>query len=165
MNRKLLFSLLAWAALPVGAQQLLTLDSCRAMALRNNKQLSVSRVKQEVAANLRKSARTKYLPHVSALGGYEWTSKEVSILNDDQKSALSNLGTNLTGAIGQNIQQGMGNMPPGLWTALGNMGFTPKLYNSISATDSRSSAVCWMLVVSVSSMRSVLIRGICSQAL
>ncbi len=126
MNRKLLFSLLAWAALPVGAQQLLTLDSCRAMALRNNKQLSVSRVKQEVAANLRKSARTKYLPHVSALGGYEWTSKEVSILNDDQKSALSNLGTNLTGAIGQNIQQGMGNMPPGLWTALGNMGFTPE---------------------------------------
>lgn len=126
MNRKLLFSLLAWAALPVGAQQLLTLDSCRAMALRNNKQLSVSRVKQEVAANLRKSARTKYLPHVSALGGYEWTSKEVSILNDDQKSALSNLGTNLTGAIGQNIQQGMGNMPPGLWTALENMGFTPE---------------------------------------
>ena len=126
MNRNLLFSLLAWAALPVGAQQLLTLDSCRAMALRNNKQLSVSRVKQEVAANLRKSARTKYLPHVSALGGYEWTSKEVSILNDDQKSALSNLGTNLTGAIGQNIQQGMGNMPPGLWKVLGDMGFTPE---------------------------------------
>lgn len=126
MNRNLLFSLLAWAALPVGAQQLLTLDSCRAMALRNNKQLSVSRVKQEVAANLRKSARTKYLPHVSALGGYEWTSKEVSILNDDQKSALSSLGTNLTGAIGQNIQQGMGNMPPGLWKVLGDMGFTPE---------------------------------------
>lgn len=82
--------------LPVssGAQRLLTLDSCRAMALRNNKQISVSKAKQDVAANLRKSARTKYLPHVSALGGYFWTSKEVSILNDDQKSALTNLGTN-----------------------------------------------------------------------
>lgn len=82
--------------LPVssGAQRLLTLDSCRAMALRNNKQISVSKAKQDVAANLRKSARTKYLPHVSALGGYFWTSKEVSILNDDQKSALNNLGTN-----------------------------------------------------------------------
>ena len=82
--------------LPVSssAQRLLTLDSCRAMALRNNKQISVSKAKQDVAANLRKSARTKYLPHVSALGGYFWTSKEVSILNDDQKSALNNLGTN-----------------------------------------------------------------------
>lgn len=165
MNRKLLFSLLAWAALPVGAQQLLTLDSCRAMALRNNKQLSVSRVKQEVAANLRKSARTKYLPHVSALGGYEWTSKEVSILNDDQKSALSNLGTNLTGAIGQNIQQGMGNMPPGLWTALGNMGFTPEaiqqhIGNGLSQFGSLLDAGGQRVV---NAFRTD--RGICSQAL
>lgn len=71
-NKIIAFFLLA-AGLPQGAvaQRLLSLDSCRAMALRNNKQLSISRVKQEVAANVRKSARTKYLPHVSALGGYE----------------------------------------------------------------------------------------------
>ena len=67
------------------AQQLLSLDSCRALALHNNKQLSVSRVKQEVAENLRKSARTKYLPHVSAIGSYDHTSEEISILNDGQK--------------------------------------------------------------------------------
>ena len=76
--------------LGMSAQRLLTLDSCRAMALRNNKQMSVSKTKQDVAANLRKSARAKYLPHVNALGGYVWTSKEISILNDDQKTALSN---------------------------------------------------------------------------
>ncbi len=76
------------------AQRLLTLDSCRAMALRNNKQMGVAKMKQEVTANQRKSARTKYLPHVSAMGGYMWMSKEVSILNDDQKAALSNMGTN-----------------------------------------------------------------------
>ena len=35
------------------AQQLLSLDSCRVMALRNNKQLSISKLKQDVAANLR----------------------------------------------------------------------------------------------------------------
>lgn len=106
---------------------MLSLDSCRAMALRNNKQLSVSRVKQEVATNLRKSARTKYLPHVSALGGYEWTSKEISILNDDQKSALSNLGTNLTGRIGEGIQQGMAEIPQGVWQMLGNLGVSPEV--------------------------------------
>lgn len=81
------------------AQRLLTLDSCRAMALRNNKQMSVARMKQEVSANLRESARTKYLPRVSALGGYVWTSKEVSILNEDQKSALSTLGSNAAASL------------------------------------------------------------------
>ncbi len=125
MKKQLLFSLLACVALPVGAQKVLSLDSCRAMALRNNKQLSVSRVKQEVAANMRKSARTKYLPHVSALGGYEWTSKEISILNDDQKSALSNIGTSLAGNIGEGIQQGMAGIPQNVWQALGQMGISP----------------------------------------
>lgn len=87
-----LFALLPLTAM---SQRLLTLDSCRAMALHNNKQMGIAKTKQDVAANLRKSARTKYLPHVSALGGYMWTSKEVSILNDDQKSSLSNVGTNM----------------------------------------------------------------------
>ena len=90
---------MAGMAQTVGAQRLLNLDSCRAMALRNNKQMSISRVKQEIAANVRKSARTKYLPHISALGGYEYTSKEVSILNDDQKEALNSLGSNLKNGI------------------------------------------------------------------
>ena len=76
------------------AQRMLTLDSCRAMALRNNKQLGMARVKQDVNANLRKSARTQYLPKVNAMAGYLWTSKEISILNDEQKSALSSMGTN-----------------------------------------------------------------------
>jgi len=81
------------------AQQLLSLDSCRAMALRNNKQLGVSRLKQDVAKNLRKSARTKYLPHVSALGAYVHTSEPISLLNDEQKYTLGNLGTSLVGGL------------------------------------------------------------------
>ena len=117
--------LLAGCVQTVGAQRLLTLDSCRAMALRNNKQMSVSKVKEEVAANLRKSARTKYLPHISALGGYEWTSKEVSILNDDQKSSLSNLGTNLTTAVGNEATNALGQLSPTTWQNLGAMGITP----------------------------------------
>ena len=96
--------LLAALVLPASAQRVLSLDSCRQMALRNNKQLGVSKLKQEVAANLRKSARTKYLPHVSALGAYEYTSEEVSILNDAQKGVLRNLGT----SFGQNLQQNLG---------------------------------------------------------
>ena len=59
------------------AQHILTLDSCRAMALRNNKQMGVAKMKQEVNANLRKSARTQYLPKVNAVGGYMWTNREI----------------------------------------------------------------------------------------
>ena len=104
------------------AQQLLSLDSCRAMALRNNKELGMSRVKQEVAANLRKSARTKYLPHVSALGGYEWTSREISLLNDEQKETLSNLGTSLSTGIQGKIGQAMQQIPASVQQLLGAMG-------------------------------------------
>lgn len=102
------FWLLALGGLPAGAQRLLTLDSCRTMALRNNKQLSISKVKQDVAANLRRSARTKYLPHVSALGSYQYTSEEVSILNSDQKNFLTNMGTNLVQS--QGLQESMGTL-------------------------------------------------------
>ena len=85
--------------MPVSAQRLLTLDSCRVMALRNNKQVGISKVKQEVAMNVRKSARTKYLPHVSALGTYQFTSRSVDLLSDDQKSTLGNLGTKTAGDL------------------------------------------------------------------
>ena len=114
------FYLFTFLPLTIGAQQVLSLDSCRALALRNNKQLSISRVKQDVAANLRKSARTKYLPHVSALGGYEWTSREISILNNDQKSALNNLGTTLAGGIQGKLAPYMQILPAALQQQLGN---------------------------------------------
>ena len=63
------------------------------MALNNNKQLSVAKVKQEIAANLRRSARTKYLPHVSALGTYMHTTEPVQLMSTADQQLLSNLGT------------------------------------------------------------------------
>ena len=88
----------------------LSLDSCRSMALRNNKQINVSRFKKDVALNLRKSARTKYLPKVDAMGGYEWFSREISLLNSTQKSTFSNLGSNLGTSISSNLSTLMGEM-------------------------------------------------------
>lgn len=94
------------ALIPAGAQaQTLNLDSCRAMALRNNKQLNASKLKKDVAYNMKKSARTKYLPKVDALGGYEWFSREISLLNDGQKSTFSNIGSTVTGGISGRSQQ------------------------------------------------------------
>lgn len=87
------------------AQQLLSLDSCRALALRNNKQLNVARLKQSVALNTRKAARTKYLPKVDALAGYEHVSKEVSLLKNDQKEMLGNLGTVAGAKLAESLPQ------------------------------------------------------------
>ena len=130
MKRYLAFGLwlLAIGSLPVGAQTLLSLDSCRAMALRNNKQMGVSQLKQEVATNLRKSARTKYLPHVSAIGAYVHTSEEVSILNDQQKGALSNMGTTATGALGTALGGSVGQ----IGTVLGQMGVPAEMLQQMA---------------------------------
>ena len=119
--------LMAMGCLPVEAQRLLTLDSCRAMALRNNKQLSISKVKQDVAANLRRSARTKYLPHVSAIGSYQYTSEEVSILNNGQKDMLNNIGTSLVQGDGfLSGMQSMANLLPQVGSMLAQMGIPPE---------------------------------------
>jgi len=100
MNRLTIILFFACCCMGVHAQKVLTLEECRSMALENNKQLNVARLGQEVAENTRKAARTKYLPRVTALGGYELTSREISLLNDDQKTALNNLGTNIAGKAG-----------------------------------------------------------------
>ena len=103
MKYKLLILALTTLATSAQAQQTLTLDSCRAMALRNNKTLSASRLQLDMARYNKKAAKTKYLPHISALGGYELTSREISLLSKDQKSALANAGTNTTGALHNDI--------------------------------------------------------------
>ena len=99
MNRIFGTLLLAGLLLPASAQRLLTLDSCRQMALRNNKQLGISKLKQDMAADLRKSARTKLLPHVSAIGTYEHTSRAISLLSDTQKETLPKIGTGVVGSM------------------------------------------------------------------
>ena len=99
--KKILFGLcLLLGVMPQAkAQRVLSLDSCRQMALQGNKQLATTRLGQDMARDVKKAARTKYLPKVDALGGYSYMSREVSILNNDQKASLSNLGTNAVNGL------------------------------------------------------------------
>ncbi len=116
---------------PAGAQQLLSLDSCRAMALRNNKQLSVAGLKQDVASNLKRSARTKYLPHVSAIGTYQFTSEEISLLNDHQKQSLSNIGTTTAAGL-QGMAGGLQSQLGQLGQMLGQMGVPMEAFQQMA---------------------------------
>lgn len=100
----------------IGAQEMamhLSLDSCRSLAICNNKELRMADMKQHAARYERKAAFTKFLPRVSATGAYLHTNKEISLLSDEQKNTLGNLGT----AIGSFVSG-----PEGLIGALNGVG-------------------------------------------
>lgn len=108
MKRRIfLAAILIVAGLVTVVGQPLSLDSCRALAIRNNKALQMSSLKQDAAHWQRKSALTNYFPKISAVGSYQRVSKEISLLTDEQKDKFSHVGTNLAGAVGQGLQQGV----------------------------------------------------------
>ena len=82
-------SLLAFVAISIcaGAQTpsgVVSLDSCRAMALSSNKQLMISRQKIKTAGYQKKEAFAAYLPALDFAGGYAYNQKELSIFSSDQ---------------------------------------------------------------------------------
>ena len=101
MKKLFLLTILLSLTFIVKAQSFLTLDSCRALALANNKDLLISNEKINAAHYQHKAAFTNYLPSFSATGTYMRNQKEFSLLNNDQKAALSGLGTNLAGPLQQ----------------------------------------------------------------
>ncbi len=90
--------------LSVHGQRVLSLDSCRALALRNNKQVNVARLSKDAALNARKAARTKRLPKVDLVAGYQFVSRDINLLSKSQKKQLGSIGTNgvnkITGDLG-----------------------------------------------------------------
>ncbi len=134
MVRAVMLGMLLSLPMAGGAQRMLTLDSCRAMALRNNKQMGVARIKQEVNTNLRKSARTQYLPKVNAVGGYVLMSREMSLLNDDQKAALRNMGTSATGKLQDALSPLMSHLPSATQDKIGqDLGQFAGVLNQVGA--------------------------------
>lgn len=113
MKKFLCSTLLSLSVCAAGAQQVLSLDSCRAFAMANNKQLSISREKINAAHYQKKAAFANYLPKFDATGAYIRNQKEISLLSDAQKDALSNIGANLSGVL-QNGVQNMITQNPGL---------------------------------------------------
>lgn len=105
MKKVLILTALCCLTSMAESQSVLNLDSCRALALANNKDLLISNEKINAAYNQRKAAFTNYLPDITATGAYMRNQKEFSILNNDQKAALSGLGTNMANGISGPFQQ------------------------------------------------------------
>ena len=105
MKRITSLLLLLGATLSSHAQQVLTLDSCRALALANNKELRISQEKVNAAHYEKKAAFTNYLPKIDLTGGYMRTQKEISPLSDEQKQSISNIGTTAGAQLQEQIKQ------------------------------------------------------------
>ncbi|NCC09831.1 MAG: TolC family protein [Bacteroidia bacterium] len=113
MKKVFIVTLLLGLHLSAKAQQVLSLDSCRALALSNNKALLISQEKITAAHYQHKAAFTNYLPKISATGTYMYNQKEFSLLTDQQKAGLSQLGTTFNGSM-QQMAQVIGQQHPEL---------------------------------------------------
>lgn len=100
-KRTFLLILTVLVTVPALCQKTLTLQECRRLATENSKELAAARLQHDAAVSTMRAARTKYLPSVDAMGTWQLTSQEVSILNDEQKGLLSNIGTGLMSDVGQ----------------------------------------------------------------
>ena len=60
-----------------------TLDSCRHMALRNNKQMGIEQLKIEQAGYQRKQAQAAYKPSIDFAGTYMHMGRNVSLVDID----------------------------------------------------------------------------------
>lgn len=101
MKRLFGFLILAAFSCMLHAQRVLNLDSCRNMAMANNKSLLIAKERMRKAHYDRKAAFTNFLPDFSATGTYMYFSDEISLLNDGQKSALNHMGTSLQQGLTQ----------------------------------------------------------------
>ncbi len=105
MKKSICFVLLAGIISMSSAQTMLSLDSCRALALRNNKELKIAQEKIKAAHYEKKAAFTNYLPNFSATGTYLRNQREVSLLSNEQKEGLSTVGNTLQPQFQATMQQ------------------------------------------------------------
>lgn len=105
MKKSICFVLLAGIISMSSAQTMLSLDSCRALALRNNKELKIAQEKIKAAHYEKKAAFTNYLPNFSATGTYMRNQREVSLLSNEQKEGLSTMGSTLQPQFQATMQQ------------------------------------------------------------
>lgn len=64
--------------------QILSLDSCRNMALQNNKEIRIANERINAATYQKKEALAAYLPGINFSGTYMYNQKELSIFDSDQ---------------------------------------------------------------------------------
>lgn len=95
------------------AQQRLTLEDCRQMAIDSNRELNQSAIEIQMAACDRGIARANYFPKVSATAAYLYNNQDINLIGDGTSQMLQNAGAlvqgQLSGKIGELTQAIMSN--------------------------------------------------------
>ncbi len=85
MKKTLLFIFAAAAASSAMAQGAVSLDSCRQMALHNNKAIRIAEENIRGAGYTRDAAKAAYLPGIDFAGGYVHNQNQIALLGEDAK--------------------------------------------------------------------------------
>ena len=129
-------ALLAFLQVPATAQQTLTLEQCREMAIETNRDLDQAQTELEMAGYDRKIARANYFPNISATGAYLHNNRNLSLMPENISGTLSGAGAaaqarydeifqTISGIIQSNPALATQLMSdPNLVSLLGQLGFT-----------------------------------------
>lgn len=85
MKRILIWMLATGSALGASGQAAVSLDSCRSLALGNNKAIRIAEENVRGAGYLRDAAKAAYLPGIDFSGGYVHNQREIALLGEDAK--------------------------------------------------------------------------------
>ena len=103
MKKQIGLCMLLFCCISGFAQPVFTLDSCRNMALENNKNLKMADESIRAAGYEKKSAFANFLPGIDVSGSYLYNSKDLRLISDQQIANIGNSLQTVGGALGQII--------------------------------------------------------------
>lgn len=99
MKKIVLIAVAVWIPCFLQAQQRLTLEDCRQMAIDSNRELSQSAIEIQMASYDRGIARAHYFPQVSAKAAYLYNNQDINLIGDQASYLLQNGGTLVQGQL------------------------------------------------------------------
>ena len=130
MKRFALSIFLILSIVTLFAQNTLSIEECRKLAMEHNRSIMIAKEKVDIATELRKAAFTQFLPNFSANGTYLLNQKNISLMSED---ALLPIGTKMTdGSFGfrqEQVNNKWVQVGPGVYAPLDANGkpFDPKV--------------------------------------
>lgn len=77
----------------LNAQEVLSLEDCRRLAVENNKKLKIADEEVKASEAQKAEAFTKYLPNIDAMGVYLRNQKEINLLSEDAHLPVGSIGS------------------------------------------------------------------------
>ena len=91
MKRTFVLLLALFSTTYMQGQRTLTLEECRDLSIKNNKELQISGEKVRVAGYEKQAAVTKYFPQISAMGTYMRNQKDINLVDGTTVAGLNQL--------------------------------------------------------------------------